>query len=107
MYRRWLAGEEWRPRRAGPRPRRGARATSGPEPQGSAPSAGAGAGQALAPVETSVRPLVDYPFPLRRGVRAHLHLPEDLSTDEARRLGAFVATLAVEDAGAADASVDE
>jgi hypothetical protein len=42
-------------------------------------------------------PLIEYPFPLRPGVRAILTLPEDLTESESTRLARFVETLAVPD----------
>jgi len=42
-------------------------------------------------------PLIEYPFPLRPGVRALITLPEDLTEAEAKRLAKFVETLAVPD----------
>lgn len=39
--------------------------------------------------------LVDYPFPVREGVRATLRLPERITEDEAARLAAFVSALAL------------
>ena len=41
---------------------------------------------------------IDYPFPLRPGQVAHLHLPADLSKAEAARLCAFLASLALDPA---------
>jgi hypothetical protein len=38
--------------------------------------------------------LITYPFPLRRGLTVKVSLPEDLSSTEARRLSAFLMTLA-------------
>lgn len=38
--------------------------------------------------------LITYPFPLRRGLTVKVSLPEDLSSSEARRLSAFLMTLA-------------
>jgi hypothetical protein len=46
--------------------------------------------------------LVVYPFPVRLNVFAELKLPADLTLEEATRLGAFLKTLAVSDAGSAD-----
>jgi len=40
--------------------------------------------------------LINYPFPLRSGVIVYLSLPRDLRKAEASRIGAFVASLAVE-----------
>lgn len=39
---------------------------------------------------------VEYPFPLRSGQIARLILPRDLKASEAKRLAAFIATLAVD-----------
>ena len=38
---------------------------------------------------------VDYPFPLRENMIAHLRLPADLQVREVKRLSAFLASLAV------------
>ncbi|MCO5308393.1 MAG: DHA2 family efflux MFS transporter permease subunit [Austwickia sp.] len=46
-------------------------------------------------VPEPVRMLVEYPFPLRPGLLAHLVLPEDLTPQEAERLSAYLGTLAV------------
>jgi hypothetical protein len=48
--------------------------------------------------------LIDYPFPIRSGVTARLHLPVDLTSAESQRLANFIASLAIDmaaDAGAA------
>jgi hypothetical protein len=45
--------------------------------------------------------IITYPFPLRQGVLASLDLPPDLTPREARRLAAFIESLAIED-GAPD-----
>lgn len=42
---------------------------------------------------------IEYPFPLRAGCVARFTLPPDLTAAEARRLSAFIASLAVEDEG--------
>lgn len=54
--------------------------------------------------------VITYPFPLREGVLVSLQLPADLSKREARRLSAFLDSVAVEDVGtqmpmSADAAV--
>lgn len=41
--------------------------------------------------------LIEYPFPLRTDCLARFVLPPDLTAGEARRLGAFIASLAVKD----------
>jgi hypothetical protein len=40
--------------------------------------------------------LIEYPFPVREGLTARLHLPRDLRVNEAKRLTAFVMSLAVD-----------
>ncbi len=40
--------------------------------------------------------LVQYPFPLRAGLMAYLSLPRDLRRQEAERIAAFVASLAID-----------
>lgn len=45
--------------------------------------------------------LVDYPFPIREGIIAHLVLPRDLTGAEVKRLAAFMATLVLDDASVA------
>jgi hypothetical protein len=42
---------------------------------------------------------VRYPFPLREGLIVSLNLPADLTPREAKRLGTFIESLAVDDAG--------
>lgn len=80
-----------------------------PAPEAGMPAAGAGApGQDLAGasagrgveqarhVTPEPRPgYITYPFPLRPGLRAQLELPEDLTANEAERLGAHLRTLVV------------
>jgi hypothetical protein len=45
---------------------------------------------------------MDYPFPIRPGITAHLQLPVDLTTSESQRLANFIASLAI-DKGVVDA----
>jgi hypothetical protein len=45
--------------------------------------------------------MVDYPFPVRAQVQAHLILPADLTQAEADRIARFVETLAIEAGGSA------
>jgi hypothetical protein len=42
---------------------------------------------------------VAYPFPLRSGEIARLHLPPRLDADDAERLTAFIRALVVQEAG--------
>lgn len=41
--------------------------------------------------------IITYPFPLRQGVLAKVELPPDLTRREARRMAAFIESLAIED----------
>lgn len=41
--------------------------------------------------------VITYPFPLRDGVLASIDLPADLTGREARRLSAFISSLAIEE----------
>lgn len=50
----------------------------------------------MGPTRTSTN-FVVYPFPVRQGVLASLSLPADLTRAEAKRLGDFLQTLAVEE----------
>jgi hypothetical protein len=49
------------------------------------------------PVEQHGARLIKYPFPIRPGVQGFIQLPEDLNMREAKRIAAFVSTLAIED----------
>lgn len=97
MYLTYLDDGDWRPRkgRATPAVRNG---TSKLGPQSERTSNGdTNADQAPAASVTS-QPvdsgLIEYPFPIRPGVRAQLALPEDLTPAEADRLAAHIKTLA-------------
>jgi hypothetical protein len=46
--------------------------------------------------------MIKYPFPIRPGLQGTITLPEDLSMREAKRIAAFVSTLAIEDEPAAE-----
>jgi len=87
MYRAWLAGEREPPKKRLPRKsgQPSGRAPGGPERSPAASAAG----------YDSTEAAIEYLFPLRKGFRARLHLPEDLTQEEADRVGAFVATLVV------------
>lgn len=64
---------------------------------------------AVAPVPAEVRAempsrqeppkpgMIVYPFPIRPGLRGKIELPENLTMKEAKRIAAFISTLAVED----------
>lgn len=47
--------------------------------------------------ERSEANFIVYPFPIRKGVVASLSLPADMTKNEAKRLGSFIETLAIEE----------
>ncbi len=51
--------------------------------------------------------VITYPFPLRDGVLVSLQLPADLSKREARRLGTFIDSLAIEEQPALPSAAEE
>jgi len=53
-------------------------------------------GSSLQPIRSAAN-MITYPFPLRDGVLVSLQLPADLTRREAKRLSAFVDSLAVEE----------
>lgn len=77
-----------------PRPRRKDEAETPRQPRSSQPS---GAAPAAAMPGTE---FVEYPFPLRPDCLVRLTLPTDLTTEEAKRLSAFIAALSVDSAAA-------
>jgi hypothetical protein len=76
------------------------------EPDGWSPSVRTRARRASGTLAQSDRPgrsnlsrrsrIVAYPFPVRDGILAMVELPVDLTAQEARRFGAFIASLAVD-----------
>ncbi|MEZ5119613.1 MAG: hypothetical protein R2686_06890 [Candidatus Nanopelagicales bacterium] len=48
--------------------------------------------------DLGISDLIAYPFPLRPGLTAQVHLPADVTSREAKRLAAFIAALSVDDA---------
>lgn len=101
MYLTWLDGGDWRPARL--RPTVSGNGNGTPQrrpakPAATPPVVPAAAEPAEPPRSTTpIVGLIEYPFPLRPGLRARLMLPEDLSAAEANRIAAFVRTLAFED----------
>lgn len=96
MYLKWLDGDtSWRPAQR-------QRASSG---SGDAKPARKAAKQAEPKVqervhqqhEPTVPGMIKYPFPIRPGLQGTITLPEDLTMREAKRIAAFVSTLALED----------
>jgi hypothetical protein len=94
-YRLWLANSpDWKPRSVGTT--RASRNGSPKKSAGTSPPA-TDEKKAEAGYVPHRSPLIEYPFPLRPGVRALITLPEDLTEAEAKRLALFVETLAVPD----------
>jgi hypothetical protein len=96
-YRRWESGaSDWKPKGATKGSKTADR--SNKPANASAPAALAagtpvpkGEAGGYVPHHTS---LIEYPFPLRPGVRALITLPEDLTEKEAKRVARFVESLA-------------
>lgn len=82
----------WKPYRRGPRA-----GTNGKKPQ---PQEGKKASEVVdLPPVPGAEPkgrLIDYPFPLRDGLRIRLFLPEDIKRAEVRRICGFMNSLAVD-----------
>ncbi|MCZ2847460.1 hypothetical protein [Modestobacter sp. VKM Ac-2978] len=109
MYLSKLDGGDWRPRngrtpsasrtgttRNGTRKRSSAVSeTPDPTPETPSPSEQPPT-QAAPPLQSTAEAdgLIEYPFPVRPGLRAKLRLPEDLTPAEADRVAAFIKTLA-------------
>ena len=108
MYLAWLDGSEWRPARL--RPNSGGNSTSNgtsarrssqrslATANGNRSDQGLERTDASQPAAPGSPPsgLIEYPFPLRPGLRARLMLPEDLNQSEAERVSAFIRALAFE-----------
>ena len=102
MYLAYLDGGDWRPRRGrangGPRTAATKRTPGSSAAEPTTPSNGtassAPAAPAAPPPSVLDPGLIEYPFPIRPGVRARLALPEDLTPAEADRLAAHIKTLA-------------
>ena len=96
MYIRWLDGDAWKPSTRVQHPKsplgssiqntstvNGPQGLSNPSPPKS---------------EINVRlqnGFLTYPYPIRPGIQASIILPEDLTPEEAKRLSAFIAALAI------------
>jgi hypothetical protein len=97
-YRSWLSGaSDWKPKGSGSTRsnRNGARKQAGSTLAGSTEQKGETGG--FIPHHST---LIEYPFPLRPGLRALLALPEDLTATEAKRVARFVESLAFADQSA-------
>jgi hypothetical protein len=104
-YRLWLAkSPDWKPKGLGTTrsSRNGSKKSVGtPQPADSTDEKKGEAG--YVPHRS---PLIEYPFPLRPGVRAILTLPEDLTEAESKRLSRFVETIAVPNQSSAGETVE-
>lgn len=80
---------------AGWRPEIRTRSTSTTERTKGQPSTGGTPGSTLPPPASSG--MIQYPFPIRDGVIASLTLPANLRKAEAKRLGSFLESLAVDE----------
>jgi hypothetical protein len=71
---------------------------SAQSPSPVSPAAGPESGAASAQASHSGHrsAIITYPFPLREGVLASIELPDDLTRREARRLSAFIESLAID-----------
>jgi hypothetical protein len=92
-YRAWLShSPDWKPKGSGSTR---ANRTASKKSAATTPAAGSveqkGEAGGYVPHHTT---LIEYPLPLRPGVRALLALPEDLSETEAKRVARFVESLA-------------
>lgn len=67
-----------------------------PESAPAGPAVPDAAAGPVAPVAPPAEGLIDYPFPLRSGQLAHLHLPSPLDKDDADRLTQFLRSLVFE-----------
>jgi hypothetical protein len=97
MYLRWLDNDPaWKPAQ-----RKKPVAVNGGGKSPAAPSANATSPRSNREPEVSVSPaldsLIEYPFPIRPGLRGRITLPEDLTLKEAHRIANFVASLAFEE----------
>jgi hypothetical protein len=103
-YRAWESGaSDWKPKTSGSTRKVTIRAKTSASTSPAAP-----AGEAAAPRRDhggfvpAHATLIEYPFPLRPGLRALLALPEDLSEREAQRVARFVESLAFAEQPATD-----
>ena len=94
-YRLWLSqNPDWK---GTPAPVR-ATANGSSTSSGSAKATVVGRGRSAAPTQPPPTPgTIDHTFPLRPGVYARLSLPEDMNSRDAKRLAAFISSLAFEE----------
>ena len=93
MYIKWLDGRsDWRP---STRNVRGKKTSTLSETNLSTETVPSQKGYEYKESSVSI-PVIEYPFPIRPGLRARLWLPEDITTNEANRLTAFIHSLTVD-----------
>jgi hypothetical protein len=97
-YRAWLSGaSDWKPKNVG-QTRAGKnnipKKTGSSAPATVQPMVPKGEIGGYVPHHST---LIEYPFPLRPGVRALIALPEDLTEKEAKRVAKFIESLAIAD----------
>lgn len=94
-YRSYLSDPNWRPAlKRNPKPKKGEEALAKKISRASSsePSSSSGEGTQLVPPRSAS--LIAYPFPLKNGQMAQLHLPASgLESDDADRLTAFLRSL--------------
>jgi len=103
-YRLWLANSpDWKPKGSGLRTSKNGskKSPATAPPADSAEQKGETGG--YVPHHST---LIEYPFPLRPGVRVLLALPEDLTEKEAKRVARFVESLAFADDSSAEVSAE-
>lgn len=101
MYRRYLNGDpDWKP---SARTRKGAPSSKSVAQRAPAAKQSQAGAKPAAPKPPDgqhaegIRDLIAYPFPLRPGLTAQVHLPADLTSREAKRLASFIAALSLDD----------
>jgi hypothetical protein len=89
MYLKRLNGEPWQPTRTPRKPASSQGGNGGSATQVELPQ------QVVNPAPQTG--MITYPFPIRPGMQGKITLPEDLSVREAKRIAAFISTLAMEE----------
>ena len=93
MYTKWLAKDDsWRPatRNRSTAPKKAGSQKPDDKVQATLPAE-------QQPPTPPLPGMINYPFPIRPGMQGKITLPEDLTMREAKRIAAFVSTLAFDD----------
>lgn len=98
MYVKWLNDDPtWKPAQRRRTPK-AAPSNGGSHTVSTAPKKALPPHQEPPKVDLPPQPgMITYPFPIRPGMQGRIMLPEDLTMREAKRIAAFVSTLAFED----------